>query len=46
MYYVTIPLSGYYMPIYTTTIMSEADPQNTGEISGMLAGAQSLFMFV
>lgn len=46
MYYVTILLSWYYMPIYTTTIMTEADPQNSGEISGMLAGAQSLFMFV
>jgi len=44
--YSTILFSGFYMPLYTTIIMTQADPKNTGEISGMLSWAQWLFMFV
>gem|GEM_PF-5725373 len=35
--YSTILFSGFYMPLYTTIIMTQADPKNTGEISGMLS---------
>lgn len=35
-----------YMPVYNTHIMSFAKPWEIGELSGMLGGAQSLFMFV
>ena len=33
------------MPIYNVEIMSKALPHEVGEISGMLGGAQSIFMF-
>ena len=44
-FYIVIILSGIYMPIYNIQIMSQAKPNEIGELSGMLGGAQSLFMF-
>lgn len=46
LFYVVTMLSGIYMPIYNIQIMSQAKPDEIGELSGMLGGAQSLFMFV
>jgi DHA1 family tetracycline resistance protein-like MFS transporter len=46
LFYATILLSGYYVTVYNVNIMSKALPHETGELSGMLAGTQSLLMFV
>lgn len=45
-FYLTVLLSGYYGPIYQTIALSDTKPREVGELSGMLSGAQSLFMFV
>lgn len=46
LFYATWLLGGIYMPVYNAHIMSHAKPWEVGELSGMLGGAQSLFMFV
>lgn len=45
-FYTTIAFGNIYTPIYNIEIMSQAHPDEIGEISGMLGGLQSLFMFV
>lgn len=45
-FYLTVLLSGYYGPIYQTIALTDTDRREAGELSGMLSGAQSLFMFV
>lgn len=45
LFYITIALGNSYAPVYNMEIMSKAKPTEIGEISGMLGGAQSLFMF-
>ncbi len=44
-YYSIVVLWWIYMPVYNIQIMSQAKPDEIGELSGMLGGAQSLFMF-
>lgn len=46
LFYSIVLLSNYYMTVYNIELMSKADPNEIGEVSGMLGGAQSLFMFV
>lgn len=46
LFYTVTILSGIYMPLYNTQIMSQAKSNEIGELAGMLGGAQSLFMFV
>lgn len=46
LFYITLILGNLYMPVYNIEIMSKAKPNELGEISGMLGGLQSLFMFV
>lgn len=46
LFFVISFLAGIYMPIYNTQIMSHAKPHEVGELSWLLWGAQSLFMFV
>lgn len=45
-FYMTILLGNTYMVIYNTEIMSHAKPNERGELSGMMSGLQSAFMFV
>jgi MFS family permease len=45
LFFITIIIGNIYMPIYNVEIMSKALPNEVGEISGMLGGAQSIFMF-
>jgi MFS transporter, DHA1 family, tetracycline resistance protein len=45
-YFSIVVLWWIYMPIYNIQIMSQAKLDEIGELSGMLGGAQSLFMFV
>ena len=46
LFYLTIVLGNIDTPVYNIEIMSTAKPHEIGELSGMLGGAQSLFMFV
>jgi DHA1 family tetracycline resistance protein-like MFS transporter len=46
LFYVVWLLWGIYMPVYNAHIMSHAKQGEIGELSWMLGGAQSLFMFV
>ena len=45
-FFVTIFLSGTNMPVYNTEIMSKANRDEIGEVSGMMWWLQSLMMFV
>jgi hypothetical protein len=45
-FYVAILLWNIYNPLYNAEIISQAHPDEIGEVSGMLGGLQSLFMFV
>lgn len=46
LFYITILFGNAYFVIYNTKIMSTAHDNERGEISGMLAWLQSIFMFV
>ncbi len=46
LFYATIVLWNIYTPVYNIEVMSNAKRDEVGEISGMLGGAQSLFMFI
>ena len=46
LFYITILFGNAYFVIYNTKIMSTAQPNERGEISGMISGLQSAFMFV
>ena len=46
LFYITILFGNAYFVIYNTKIMSTAQPNERGEISGMMSGLQSAFMFV
>lgn len=46
LYYSIVVLWWIYMPVYNIQIMSQAKADEIGELSGMLGGAQSLFMFI
>jgi hypothetical protein len=46
LFYITILFGNAYFVIYNRKIMSYAQPHEIGEVSGMLGGLQSAFMFV
>ena len=46
LFYLTIFFGNAYFVIYNTKILSTAHENDRGEISGMMAGLQSAFMFV
>ncbi len=46
LFYITILFGNAYFVIYNTKILSTAQPNERGEISGMMSGLQSAFMFV
>lgn len=46
LYYLTVLMGNTYMVVYNIEIMSKAERTEIGEVSGMLGGAQSLFMFI
>lgn len=45
-FYLTTLFGSIYSVVYNVIVMGHADPKEVGEISGMIGGAQSLFMFV
>lgn len=45
-FYIAVFLGNIYNPLYNIEIMSQAHPDEIGEVSGMLGGLQSLFMFI
>ena len=45
-FYGAILLWNIYNPLYNAEIMSQARPDEVGEVSGMLWWLQSLFMFI
>lgn len=46
LFYLTILFGNAYFVIYNRKIMSYAQPNEIGEVSGMLGGLQSVFMFI
>lgn len=46
LFYLTILWGNIYFVIYNTKILSTAQANERGEISGMMAGLQSMFMFI
>ena len=45
-YYITMVGTGIYNPIYNTAIMQSTNPNDIGEVSGMMGGLHSVWMML